>query len=431
MLDEAHRLRNVYLAKNRMGAVLKVALADKPKVLLTATPLQNSLLELYGLVSLIDQQAFGDLNSFKERFGNLKADDAFTELKARLKPLCHRTLRRQVLGYIRFTQRHSMLQRFTPDSDELRLYGLVSEYLRRPNIEALPPGQRTLTTMVMRKLLASSSFAIAGALESLKSRLNKKLMRDSVLANPVEVLAEDIDGLDETADEWDDEDEAAPLSAESRQAIEQQIEELSDFQTLAQSITQNSKGRALLAALEKAFEQAAHNGAARKAIIFTESRRTQEYLLRLLTDAGYGGKLVLFNGSNTDPLSRGIYNNWAIRHKGSDKVTGTCQADMRSALVEEFKDRASILIATEAGAEGINLQFCSLIINYDLPWNPQRIEQRIGRCHRYGQKYDVVVVNFLNEGNEADERVLELLTTKFNLFEGVFGASDEVLGSIE
>src|ERR1035437_5774192 len=89
------------------------------------------------------------------------------------------------------------------------------------------------------------------------------------------------------------------------------------------------------------------------------------------------------------------------------------------------------MIATEAAAEGINLQFCSLVVNYDLPWNPQRIEQRIGRCHRYGQQHDVVVINFLNERNEADKRVLELLTEKFKLFDGVFGASDEVLGTIE
>ncbi len=89
------------------------------------------------------------------------------------------------------------------------------------------------------------------------------------------------------------------------------------------------------------------------------------------------------------------------------------------------------MIATEAGAEGINLQFCSLVVNYDLPWNPQRIEQRIGRCHRYGQKHDVVVVNFLNRKNAADQRVYQLLSEKFQLFEGVFGASDEVLGAIE
>lgn len=104
---------------------------------------------------------------------------------------------------------------------------------------------------------------------------------------------------------------------------------------------------------------------------------------------------------------------------------------MRAALVEYFRDEAAIMIATEAAAEGINLQFCNLVVNYDLPWNPQRIEQRVGRCHRYGQKFDVVVVNFLNKNNAADQRVYELLDEKFRLFSGVFGASDEVLGAVE
>jgi hypothetical protein len=104
---------------------------------------------------------------------------------------------------------------------------------------------------------------------------------------------------------------------------------------------------------------------------------------------------------------------------------------MRTALVDQFRETAQIMIATEAGAEGINLQFCSMVVNYDLPWNPQRIEQRIGRCHRYGQKHDVVVINFINRKNAADQRVFELLDQKFKLFSGVFGASDEVLGTIE
>jgi superfamily II DNA/RNA helicase len=82
---------------------------------------------------------------------------------------------------------------------------------------------------------------------------------------------------------------------------------------------------------------------------------------------------------------------------------------MRAALVEHFRDPASTLIATEAAAEGINLQFCNLVVNYDLPWNPQRIEQRVGRCHRYGQKFDVGVVNFLNKNNAVVQRVYELL----------------------
>jgi hypothetical protein len=141
--------------------------------------------------------------------------------------------------------------------------------------------------------------------------------------------------------------------------------------------------------------------------------------------------VVLFNGTNTDPLSQAIYQRWMKQHAGTDRITGSPTADKRAALVENFRDESSIMIATEAAAEGINLQFCNLVVNYDMPWNPQRIEQRIGRCHRYGQKYDVVVVNFLNKANAADLRVYQLLAEKFKLFDGVFGASDEVIGAIE
>ena len=139
----------------------------------------------------------------------------------------------------------------------------------------------------------------------------------------------------------------------------------------------------------------------------------------------------MFNGSNNDPTSKEIYKDWKERYAGTDRVTGSPTADIRAALVEHFRNKAKIMIATEAAAEGINLQFCSMVVNYDLPWNPQRIEQRIGRCHRYGQKHDVVVINFLNKANAADLRVFELLDQKFRLFSGVFGASDDILGTIE
>ncbi|MCL5096815.1 MAG: DEAD/DEAH box helicase, partial [Candidatus Omnitrophica bacterium] len=151
----------------------------------------------------------------------------------------------------------------------------------------------------------------------------------------------------------------------------------------------------------------------------------------LLEKTEYAGKIVLFNGSNTDVKSKEIYRGWLKKHEGTDRVTASPSADMRAALVDYFRDEAIAMVATEAAAEGINLQFCSLVVNYDLPWNPQRIEQRIGRCHRYGQKSDVVVVNFLNKANAADQRVYQLLDEKFKLFSGVFGASDEVLGAIE
>ncbi|MEI6820163.1 MAG: SNF2-related protein [Verrucomicrobiota bacterium] len=430
VIDEAHRLRNVYKPTNIIANVLKGALQERHKLLLTATPLQNSLLELFGLVSFIDEHAFGDLKSFREQFTNLSQSQVFETLKARLKPVCHRTLRRQVMAYVPYTKRHAMVEPFDPSESEDRLYHLVSDYLQRGNLQALPPSQRSLMTLVLRKLLASSSFAIASALTTIANRLKAQLRAEEPAVSLEDELDEDYEALDETADEWENEP-TEPLSAADRAAIQSEIGDLEEFTRLALSIDHNAKGKALLKALDVAFAKARELGAAEKAIIFTESRKTQSYLLRLLAESDYAEGIVLFNGTNTDDSSKAIYTRWVARHQGSDKITGSRSADMRSALVDYFREAGRIMIATEAGAEGINLQFCSLVVNYDLPWNPQRIEQRIGRCHRYGQKHDVVVVNFLNRKNEADLRVFQLLDEKFKLFTGVFGSSDEVLGSIE
>ena len=435
VLDEAHRLRNVYKTSNVIAKTLKEALAHvHSKVLLTATPLQNSLLELYGLVSIIDDRVFGDLDSFRMQFTSNGRDQAFGALRERLSTVCKRTLRKQVQPYVSYTARKAIVQEFTPSSEEQELSRLVAEYLRRPNLLALPQSQRQLISLVLWKLLASSTHAIAGALDTMANRLQGVLDASPVI-DLTDELDEDYESLDETAEEFvsSDEDPASDApgtSADQRTAIANEIDELRHFKELATSIRDNAKGKALLTALDKAFVELDRLGAARKAIIFTESRRTQDYLLTLLVDTSYGDGIVLFNGTNSDSRAQAIYNDWLKRHEGTDRITGSKTADTRAALVEHFKERGTVMIATEAGAEGINLQFCSLVINYDLPWNPQRIEQRIGRCHRYGQKHDVVVVNFVDRSNEADARVYELLAQKFQLFEGVFGASDEVLGAI-
>lgn len=443
VIDEAHRLRNVYKTSSKIALAIKEAVAPYPKVLLTATPLQNSLLELYGLVSIVDDYAFGDLKSYRSRFTRLGEGADFAELKARMAPLCKRTLRRQVLEYVRYTNRLALVQEFVPSEEEQLLYDLVSDYLQRPTLYALPASQRQLMTLILRKLLASSTFAVAGTLEGFVRRLEEAERAAEAVAAPPEETAEDWEQLDELADEWDEDSAPAPeadarMSPEQIAELQQELAQLREFHRLARSILRNAKGEVLLTALRRGFEAAAEaqrsQGAAtlqQKAVIFTESRRTQEYLFALLEKTEFAGRVLRFNGTNSDPHSRGIYQRWLEKHAGTDRVTGSRTADMRAALVEHFRDEAAILIATEAAAEGMNLQFCNLVVNYDLPWNPQRIEQRIGRCHRYGQKYDVVVVNFLNKKNAADQRVYELLDEKFRLFNGVFGASDEVLGAVE
>lgn len=427
VIDEAHRLRNVWKPSNKIANALHDSLSSKPLVLLTATPLQNTLLELFGLVSFIDEHLFGSIEAFRARYMRGPMEDRqLTDLQHRLRPICQRTLRRQVQEYVRFTNRIPITQDFTPTEAEQRLYDEVSAYLQRPSLNALPSRQRALMTLILRKLLASSSFAISKTLKTLADRLesNNREVLDS--------LAEEYDALDETSEEWNGEQvPSAPSEAVNSQEIAAEIEELRRYGSLADSILINAKGQALLTALDQGFRKLAELGAQSKAVIFTESRRTQEYLVELLSQNGFAGRVLTINGTNTDDRAGTIYKEWLERHRSEVVVTGNKAVDLRAALVEHFRDHADILIATEAASEGVNLQFCSLVVNFDLPWNPQRIEQRIGRCHRYGQQHDVVVVNFLNRTNEADRRVFELLAEKFQLFDGVFGSSDEILGALE
>jgi adenine-specific DNA-methyltransferase len=429
VIDEAHRLRNVYRPSSKMARSVADAIGQAPKLLLTATPLQNSLMELYGLVSVIDSHVFGDAASFREQFVHASDEGQRNSgLRERLAPVCIRTLRKQVVEYIPFTRRIPITQDFTPGDDEQHLYDQVSTYLQRDSLIALPASQRHLITLILRKLLASSTFAIGQTLRGLVRRLEE-------IDKQVELLDDDdLEGIEELQDELaeeDDEPADCNLAEIDPKLLKDEIVELRRYAALADGIRANAKGNALIPALREALQQAEALGAQRKAVVFTESRRTQQYLFDLLSANGYDGQLVMMNSANSDPHSRTVYEQWHQRHAGQDVATGSRPVDMKAAIVEHFRDHATILIATEAGAEGINLQFASLVVNFDLPWNPQRIEQRIGRCHRYGQKHDVVVVNFINRRNEADQRVFQLLSEKFRLFDGVFGGSDEVLGALE
>lgn len=432
VIDEAHKLRNAYRPGNKIGQGIRWATEDCRKLLLTATPLQNSLLELYGLSTLIDEHLFGDVNAFRSQFANAGGD--LPALRRRLSTFCHRTLRSDVVEYVPYTERRALTQPFCPTQDEHALYEAVSAFLQRDDSYAIPHRQRHLTEIILRKLLASSSHAVAATLAAMRTRL-QNLRDEQVRSDPA--FTEQLVAMEEMEDELLDEileidepdevGEAGPVAID-RQRLQEEIDILDRLATWANRIGIDTKTSALLSALELGF---ANTPGRRKALVFTESRRTQEYLKTYLDEKGYAGKVVLFNGSNSGPEITALYERWIATHAGTDRVTGSRDVDVRAAIIDHFRDEAEILVATEAAAEGVNLQFCSLVINYDLPWNPQRIEQRIGRCHRYGQKHDVVVVNFLNERNDADRRVLELLTEKFKLFHGVFGASDEILGTVE
>jgi hypothetical protein len=454
VIDEAHKLRNAHRASNRTGQALKRALQGRKKLLLTATPLQNSLMELYGLSTVIDEHIFGDESAFRKQFMN--GGTGLDELRERLASFAKRTLRRDVLEYIKYTERKALTQPFNPTDDEQALYERISAFLQKEYSYALPKQQRHLTALILRKLLASSSHAVAATLVTIRERLQGLLTADKTEDDGSQLVEQLIadddleqDYLEEEASKAEEDYSEVPTPAPAEDgapgapkdahavhaAITAEIAELTAFVNAAQALQTDTKAQALLKALTLGFGKMAELRAPRKAIIFTESKRTQEYLHRFLSANGYAGKMVLFSGTNNHEDSAAIYQRWLEEYKGTDRVTGSPQVDRRTALIDHFRkddgSGAEIMIATEAAAEGVNLQFCALIVNYDLPWNPQRVEQRIGRCHRYGQRFDVVVINFLNTRNQADQRVLELLTEKFNLFSGVFGASDEVLGRIE
>ena len=401
VIDEAHRMRNAWRRDHRTGQALRRALRGTPKLLLTATPLQNDLMELLGLAAFLDETLLGDEEAFRLRYatGELTAERA-ADLQARLAPVVFRTLRRQVKEYVRFTARRSMVEDFAPSTEEQALYDRVSDYLRREDAFAIPPARRALLILVYRKILASSSFALASTLDRLAASLEQAMAgRGAALAECPELA-----GFAEEAEEWETTEAAQPRRSPSiRRLMEAELLELRDCARAARAIRVNAKGEALSRGLDRAFTVARACGWPEKAVIFTEFRRTQDYLRELLEGRG-----------------------WSVTCLSGDAGS----ADRRQGLVEEFRDRTQVLLMTEAGAEGLNLQFCNLVVNYDLPWNPQRIEQRIGRCHRYGQSRDVLVVNFLNRRNAADARLYELLGEKLALFDGVFGSSDEVLGAL-
>lgn len=424
IIDEAHNLRN--LNSTKRAKRLYALSGGIPKILLTATPLQNSLMDLYGLISFIDPRIFGSEQVFRQRY---MKDEDYDGLKRELTPVLYRTLRKDVVDYMHFVKRICRTVDFKLSPDEIELYERVNLFLKGDALYSIPASNRGLIILVIRKLMASSSFALVETFEVLKKRL-EKLYEGTRSADAQEgfdlfwsFVEDEIDesGFEETEDED---------TAVQKTYIQAELDKVNAIIDVAKRIKTNSKVTALKQALEIGFSYQRDNGIAQKAVVFTESKRTQKYIAAELRKSGYSeDNILLFNGDFDDTMTKEIYRAWQVKNFGNANYGRS--VEYKHAIVDYFKEHAKILICTDAGSEGLNLQFCNTVINYDLPWNPMKIEQRIGRCHRYGQQNDVVAINLLNTQNEADKRVYEILSKKFELFEGVFGASDIVLGALE
>lgn len=424
IIDEAHNLRN--LNRTKRAKRLYALSGGIPKILLTATPLQNSLMDLYGLISFIDPRIFGSEQVFRQRY---MKDEDYDGLKRELTPVLYRTLRKDVADYMHFVKRICRTVDFELSPGEIELYERVNLFLKRDALYSIPASNRGLIILVIRKLMASSSFALVETFEVLKKRL-EKLYEGTRSADAQEGFDLFWSFVEDEIDESGFEETEGEETAAQKAYIQAEMDKVNAIIDVAKRIKTNSKLTALKQALEIGFSYQRDNGIAQKAVVFTESKRTQKYIAAELRKSGYSeDDILLFNGDFDDTMTKEIYRAWQVKNFGNANYGRS--VEYKHAIVDYFKEHAKILICTDAGSEGLNLQFCNTVINYDLPWNPMKIEQRIGRCHRYGQQNDVVAINLLNTQNEADKRVYEILSKKFELFEGVFGASDIALGALE
>jgi hypothetical protein len=454
VIDEAHEVfSGIHKRFNKLGEYLEesphaqtagrvravLSASGTPVLLLTATPMQNSLLELWGLVLYVDPLGtlLGDLPTFRDVFCGVDerqlASGQEEELRDRLHVVLKRTLRREAQEFLEkpFVGREARLFQYTMTADEKALYDDVTRYLLQPGIRAFQGRHRQLLLLNFHRLMASSTEALAASLERVATRLRRMISGHDAARSGEDEAREVRADLEEDAADGADEMaivEEAEHAFRDIDALSAELQRVDGYVTRARSLgAGDSKFRALLQALRFVSERGGPQGA-RKLVIFTESRVTQTHLRQMLIASGQisDDEITLFSGTNDSPRALQALARWQ-EEMPQEGAKPKRDIAIRLALVHEFKTRARVFISTEAGAKGLNLQFCDTLVNYDLPWNPQRIEQRIGRCHRYGQQHDVTVINFLATDNLAQVLTFEILSQKLELFGTVLDASDQVL----
>ena len=440
IIDEAHEVfANIYRRFDKYGNYraespaaqtadrVRGFLRQTPVLLLTATPIQNNLTELWGLVQYVEPSGtlLGNLSTFRDVF--CAGDDRTLvpgqdhELRRRLEMVVQRTLRRQAQEFLErpFVARRAQVFKYSMTPREKSLYDDVTAYLLDPHILAFRGSQRRLLLIGFHRLMGSSIKALAASLRKVAQRLERMLQGQ--LADPGAAILADLD--DEDID-LDTPTPPADAEAPDPEVVRKELDRVRGFISRADALLRDSKAEKLIDVVMRVIGK-------RRVVIFTESLVTQDYLRDLLIERGglLPRDITLFRGTNDSARAGEALQHW--QQEIGDKLPSyqrpSRSVAVRLALVHEFRTRSQVFISTEAGAKGLNLQFCDTIVNYDLPWNPQRIEQRIGRCHRYGQEHDVTVINFLAEDNEAQKLTFEILSLKLELFGKVLDASDVVL----
>ncbi len=344
VVDEAHRARNPSTASSRLVRDLRT----RHLLLLTATPVENRLSDLFHLVSLVAPGVLGTSQQFRARHAaqGTGAPRALASLRAAMDGVMVRHRRSQVA--LMLPRRLAETLVVAPTDAEAEVYAAVAERVRSDGRASSPS----------RGMALRSALRLAGSSPAAVGEVAAKLG-------------------------WDD--LQRPLAA------------------LASTTRRTAKAEALLETLDRLGATATGTEQpAEKVLVFTAFRRTQAHLVDVLGEAGV--RVALYHGA----MSR--------REK--------------EAAITAFRSDVAVLVSTEAAGEGRNLQFCHQMVNFDLPWNPMQIEQRLGRLHRIGQEHDVTVVNLVARGT-IEERILAVLEEKINLFELVVGELDMILGRID
>ena len=398
VVDEAHKMaayqygeKTTRTERYRLGELL--SRTSNFLLFLTATPHRGDPENFRLFLDLLQPGLFANTDLLRESVQNADHPLFLRRLKEDLRDFEGRPL---------FPPRHVATKTYRLSDDEKRLYNAVTEYVEKSYNKALAAEKRNVAfaLLILQRRLASSLRAVRRSLERRKERLEELLKLGKWLAERGTVDEEELED-DPEAERLKREEELVErlTAAETREELQAEINTLAELTRLAREAEQHEL-ETKLTELRKVMEDEQLQQTREKLLIFTESRETLEYLTEKLRGWGYS-VVTLHGGMNLDARIRAEH---------------------------EFRERAQVMVSTEAGGEGINLQFCSLMVNYDIPWNPNRLEQRMGRIHRYGQQKEVHIYNLV-AADTREGKVLGALFRKLEQIQAALG-SDRVFDVI-
>jgi superfamily II DNA or RNA helicase len=398
VVDEAHKMaayrygeKTTRTERYRLGELL--SRTSSFLLFLTATPHRGDPENFRLFLDLLQPGFFANSELLNESVKNADNPLFLRRLKEDLKDFDGRPL---------FPPRRVVTKTYRLSDDEKKLYNAVTDYVEKSYNKALAADKRNVAfaLLILQRRLASSLRAVRRSLERRKERLEELLKLGKWLAERGTIDEEELEDAPE-AERLKREEELVErlTAAETREELQTEINTLAELIRLARDAERHEL-ETKLTELRKVMEDEQIQQTQEKLLIFTESRETLEYLAEKLKGWGYS-VVTLHGGMNLDDRIRAEH---------------------------EFRERAQVMVSTEAGGEGINLQFCSLMVNYDIPWNPNRLEQRMGRIHRYGQQKEVHIYNLV-AADTREGKVLEALFRKLERIRNALG-SDRVFDII-